>query len=229
MKKFSLLIIVLLVLSQCKTSNTEDKAKSAIQVDVQKPAELIGTSLKTVQEKEKELNFEFEFFTLESYRLDINSDGKEDEIIIEKIKDWNDPGDFHRIRIKSQEKEYTFFNSDGWVKIGEYETQYLNFFSETNLVKLRYVNVQKGSDKDILLFAFGYVYASQPGLLSILNLSRFDKPELIFNENNNLYSFENKNSDGTLDIVVTKYDKDEMNSNDNLKTYLLKNGNYQSK
>ena len=111
----------------------------------------------------------------------------------------------------------------------EYETQYLNSFSETNLVKSRYVNVQKGSDKDILLFAFSYVYASQPGLLSILNLSRFNKPELIFNENYNLYSFEDKNSDETIDIVVTKYDKDEMNSNDNLKTYLLKNGDYQSK
>ena len=149
MGKFSLLIIALLVLNQCKTSsNAENKAKSVIQDDIQKPAELIGTPLKTVQEKEKELNFKFEFLTLEAYRLDINNDGKEDEIIIEKIKGWNDPGDFHRIRIKSQEKEFTFFNSEGWVTIGEYETQYLNSFPETNQVKSRYVNVQKGSDKD---------------------------------------------------------------------------------
>jgi len=74
-----------------------------------------------------------------------------------------------------------------------------------------------------------YVYASQLGLLSILNLSRFDKPELIFDDNFHLYSNDDKNSDGTLDIVVTKYDKDEMSNKDDLKTYLLVNGCYQPK
>ncbi len=229
MKKISILLIALLISCQYKTSNTEIKAKSAILEDVQKPAEFVGIHLNTVQGKETELNLKFEFLTIESNRLDINNDGKEDEIIIEKIKDWNDPGDYHRIRIKSKEKEYVFFNSDGWVEIGAYETQYLNSFPQTTQVKSKYVNIQRSSDKDILLFAFGYVYASQPGLLSILNLSRFDKPELIFNDNYHLYSFEDKNSDGIVDIVVTKNDIDEMDNNDNLKTYLLENGSYQPK
>lgn len=230
MKKFNLSIFVLLVLNHCSTSsNTEIKTKSIIQEYEQIPRELIGTPLKTVQEKEKELNFKFKFLILESFHFDIDSDGKEDEIIIEKIKNWNDPGDFHRIRIKSQEEEYAFFNSDGWITIGEYETQYLNSFSENSMVKSKYVNMQKSSDEDILLFAFGYVYANQPGLLSILNLSRFDQPELILNDNFYLYGYEDKNGDGTFDIVVTKYDKDEMGNKNDVKAYLLLNGCYQSK
>ncbi|MCK4922987.1 MAG: hypothetical protein KAS71_18190, partial [Bacteroidales bacterium] len=82
--------------------------------------------------------------------------------------------------------------------------------------------------KDIVLIAFGYVYASIPGVLSIFNLSRFDKPEMIFNDNFYLYNYEDKNSDGNIDIVVTKHDKDEMNNKDDFNTYLLINGCYQS-
>ncbi|NLO03070.1 MAG: hypothetical protein GX126_12270 [Bacteroidales bacterium] len=231
MKKFDLLLIVLLfMLMQCKASiNEENKVKSVIQVDAQESLKLIGIPLKTVEDRERELDFNFEFLTLEKQQINIHNDSKKLEIIVEKIKEWNDPGDFHRIRVRSQEKEYVFFNSDGWVTVGEYETQYINSFSKTNEIKSRYVCVQKVSDKDILLFAFGYAYASQPGLLSILNLSRFGKPELIFNDNYHLYSYEDTNSDGTVDIVVTKDDKDETDSNDSLKTYLLKNGSYQPK
>ncbi|MBW6480548.1 MAG: hypothetical protein K0B37_14060 [Bacteroidales bacterium] len=226
MKKLFLLIILLLFM-QCKGRiNQENKEESFIKIDVNESFELIGIPLSTVEEREKELNYKFEFQTIEKQQIYHQDDSQRIEIFIERIKGWNDPGDFHRIRIKKQEKEFVFFNSDGWVIIGEYETQYLNSFSETNEIKSSYVSVQKASDKDILLFAFGYVYASQPGLLSILNLSRFEKPVLIFNDNYNLYNYEDINGDGMLDIMVTKFDKDEVTGLVDFKTYLLKNGGY---
>jgi hypothetical protein len=44
----------------------------------------------------------------------------------------------------------------------------------------------------LLLFAFGYAYASEPGLLSIINLSS-PKPELIFNNNYMLSGYRENN------------------------------------
>lgn len=213
-------IIVTFILFCCIQCKSNNKNSGTIH----ETANFVGKELKSIEEREKELNYVFEFIPLEKYDIDFNNDGKLDEITIEKIKDWNDPGDFHLIRLRTEEKEYLFFNSDGWVEISDYEKQYINNFSNSSLITSKYIIIQKSSDKDILLFAFGYVYASQPGLLSIFNLSRFDAPEIIFNDNFHLYSYKDENNDGTNDIMVTKNDMDEL-TKDTL-VFNLINGSY---
>ena len=215
-------IFILLVFCQCKPRNMNINKNSTIEKEIFNPTNLIGWKLDTLREKEIELRYGFK--VLDS--ILIKSNEKKEEIIIEKINNWEGPGDFHRIRIINNINEVTFFNIDGWIKIGEYETQYVPSFLEASLTNSNYIITQKSSYNDLLLFAFGYVYASKPGLLSIFNLSRFDKPELIFNDNFYLYNFKDENNDGNADIVITKFDKDEIKNNYDTITYLLKNGYY---
>jgi len=229
MKKIGLLIIAFLFF-QCKAIiNEENEENSTIQVDDElKSVELVGAPFNKIEDREKELNLKFEFLTIEKHQLSTNNN-KRLELIVEKIKDWNDPGDFHKIRIRNQKEEFVFFNSFGWVSIGAYQSQFIKSFSENNEIKSSSIYVLKASEKDILLFAFGYVYGSQPGLLSIINLSRYDEPILIFNDNFNLYSLEDLNGNGVIDIIVTKLEQGKIITNNDLKTYFLKNGGYQTK
>ena len=227
MRNLVLLLIMVLLSVQCNNRKQIDRgdAKEKVSEEKKVTGELIGYKLSSVQETEKELELTFDFETVDSYLLDVDNDGIEDEIIVEKIKNWNDPGDFHRIRIISQAREYEYFNGHGWISISDFELQFEKSLKEKNQISSNYIIITDASDNDKLLFCFGYVYASQPGLLSIINLSGTNTPKLIYNDNNLLYGFRDLNDDKTKDILVTKHDKDELiGKEESIEAYNLSDG-----
>ena len=183
----------------------------------------------SISEKEKELNLKLDFEVVDVFNQDFNQDGKNDIIRIEKISGWEDPGDFHKITIKlSGQQEKIFFNIDGWVEISDYEMQYVNHGSIKPFEPFKYFLIQKASKDNVILLAFGYAYASQPGLLSIINLTKKNSPTLVFNDNYYLYGFEDLNSDKIDDIAVTKFDKDE-NIDNHSEGFILQPDGYYKK
>jgi hypothetical protein len=212
---------------QCKINRQDNQQDNATEQDTIKGS-LVGNPLATVEEKEIELGIKFYFHTIESCSFDIDNNGKDDEIRIERIENWNDPGDFHRIRIIKQSGSYEFFNVHGWVEIGDYEVQHDTSFVLSNLVDSKYIVMKRASDttKDIMIFAFGYVYASQPGVLSIIYASpEIIMPRLILNSNRYLYDFKDLNSDGNKDIIITIFDKEKIKGmEDGLISYELIDG-----
>lgn len=217
--KIAFLISMCLLLTCCQTSDNNRTSSSNNQT-------LIGSELSSEEDKKLELNISFDFEVIDIVNYDFNGDNKNDAIKIERIIDWGDPGDFHKITLTlSGQDEVMFFNIDGWMRVTPYELQFTESLKTNSLVKSDYVVIQKASKKDILLIAYGYVYASQPGLLTIVNITREKAPALIFNDNYHLYKFTDKNEDDIEDIVVTKYGKGEQeNEERELKTYLLTNG-----
>lgn len=223
MKKFNLLIIVLLVLNQCRTTNTENKTTSDIQQDVQKTGKLVGDPLKPLHEIEENRKSKFQFEIIEIINYDLNGDNKTDTIKIEKLADWDDPGDYHLIRVIIDGKEFSYFNIQGWVK-SSYFNEYLNMTSD-NLVQSKYVVLKAASSKDLLILLNGYIYASSPGLLTVISIYDNNAPQLIFNEDAWIYKWEDLNNDYTKDLVITKFDKyyleNEKIINNPFRVYLL--------
>ena len=212
MKK-TIYLLLFIVLSSCsgKTSKTSNSEVSEPCVD----CELLGQQLETEQEVMEKYNIKLDFSIIEIIEFDINGKGLKGKIIVEKIEDWNDPGDFHKIRIEKNDTCYTFFNSSGWIKSCSSIFNYVPDFLTYNKINSDYVFLCENNG-DLLLFIFGYIYASNPGLLTIVNLS-LKEPKLLFNDNYMLSGYE----EGNPKIIVTEFFKEfNINKHD---TLLLKN------
>ena len=213
MKK-TIYLLLLIVLSSCsgKTSKTSNSEVSEPCVD----CELLGQQLETENQFEKNNDESLKFSIIESYEYDLNGDGIKEKIIVEKLQiSWEEPGDFHRIRIEKNDTCYTFFNSSGWIKSCSSIFNYVPDFLTYNKINSDYVFLCE-NNSDLLLFAFGYIYASNPGLLTIVNLS-LKEPKLLFNDNYMLSGYE----EGNPQIIVTEFFKEfNINKHD---TLLLKN------
>jgi hypothetical protein len=190
---------------------------------------LIGNKLPPLNDSViNHYDYKFEFETFDS--LTYQYESIIFKIEIEKFKEEY-PGDFHLIKISSNDKQVIFFNPDGWVAKREYIDD-IPSLSKYNLTSKNYVSVRQFSSNDILLFIFGYPYGSNPSLLTIINLTRFDYPQLIFNENYDLFDIKDYNNDNLLDIEVSKYFKymktDEdgnlLDKNKTAEKYFLQNG-----
>lgn len=174
---------------------TQCEVKKNVSCDIQISEEAeVPQKMKTEQEIEKELELKFSFITIEEFEYNI--DGKKGSIVLEKLKDWNDPGDYHRIRIVG-DTSYSFFNVDGWMEMD------VSYSSIDNRLESKYVILEK-SNKRCLLYAFGYPYASEPELLTILNLNK--KVDLIFNNNYFIYKYQMDNV--CPFIIIGDYDYD---------------------
>ena len=173
---------------------------------------LIGEKLESEIEFEQKSSEKLNFVIIDSYEYDINNDGVNENIILEKLQfDWEEPGDFHRIRIIANDTCFSFFNSGGWIKLEPSLIEYIPDFFLNNILSSDYIAIDKHTN-DLLLFAFGYVYASEPGLLSIINLSQ-KTPKLILNENYLLSGYQKDNPQ----LTVTKYFKESnLNRQDTL-------------
>jgi hypothetical protein len=205
MKKITY-ILLLIFLSNCSSRTSKTPATNVSEPFAD--CALSGQKLETEKDIEKKYNIKLNFSILETIEYDIN--GIKGKVIIEKIDDWNDPGDFHRIRIVN-DSCFSFFNVYGWVKTRTSILEYVPNFTTYNKSRSDYIVLSKNGN-DLLLFVFGYVYASQPGLLSIVNLS-LKEPKLLFNDNCMLSGYqENKPN-----IVVTGFFKeDNINKHDTL-------------
>ena len=207
MKKIVYLLLLIL-LNNCSGRTSKTPVTNVLEPLAD--CELIGQQLETERDVEKKYNIKLNFSILETTEYNINGNGVKGKIIIEKINDWNDPGDFHRIRIVS-DSCFSFFNVDGWIKARPFMFDYVPNFAKNNKIQSDYIVLSKNND-DLLLFVFGYVYASQPGLLSIINLS-LKEPKLLFNDNYMLSGYQENDPN----ITVTKFFKeDNINKHDTL-------------
>jgi hypothetical protein len=104
------------------------------------------------------------------------------QVSLEIPTQWNDPGDFTRIRIHVPgQKEFVLRNDNGWVKYAsEAASISLRLLKRKNLVTSQYVMALDASDHSrTLLFLLGYSYASSPGSLDVLELSDRGEPQVV--------------------------------------------------
>jgi hypothetical protein len=99
------------------------------------------------------------------------------------VKGWTDPGDVLKIEIINNNRTTAYSNADGWVKFDR------NYPVSKELKEINELKSDKiimvTNDKYSLLVLFGWVYASEPGLCTIINLNT---GELVFNYNKELIS-----------------------------------------
>ena len=117
--------------------------------------------------------------TVSKFQIVENSDTA--FIYLRQLPNWNDPGDFINIQVEDKRGNILFdkTNIDGWVKFGN------NYSVPESVKKLNLLNsdevllVNNYSGKQLILF--GWVYASKPGLMTIIDI--FPRPKVIFNRN----------------------------------------------
>ena len=136
-------------------------------------------------------NPDFHFYTVASFKIDLNNNKKVDTINLKRLKGWeNDPGDFHQIQITTDNGfSWTETNFDGWVRFDN------NYYIPDSVKRLNQL------DTDLLLLTdfedtkilglFGWVYASESGLLTIIDFST-DQPRIMINKNLDLVGIDNK-------------------------------------
>ena len=137
-------------------------------------------------------NPKFQYSEVERHLIDLNNNKKLDTIKLRQLTDWNDPGDFHQIEIiLDNNKSVIETEFGGWVKFGN------NYSVEEELKEMNQINselilITNLNPNQKIVLTFGWVYASQPGLVSIFEGNGI-KPQLIFNKNFDIYKIrENK-------------------------------------
>ena len=188
----------------------------------------MGDSLKSVEEYEIKYDTKYTFDNVEAIEFDLNGDDSLDSIYLKQISDWNDPGDFQKILFKLNDKEIEFSNFEGWVKLSDYELQFLKEIKNENLINSDHALLLRASDNNLVFIVFGYAYASTTGLLTIINIPKHGEPYLVYNENKYLYNFIDINNDGVKDISVSNYSSYKLENNAKLqgtqKTYSFEKG-----
>jgi len=140
-------------------------------------------------------NPKYKFIETEKYLIDT--------IILRKIENWNDPGDFHQINItldNNQQKTETNFN--GWVSFGNNYPIAQNL-KDQNKIDSDLLLITDFNNNDILIFAFGWVYASEPGLMSVFNANK-ELPRVIFNDNFEIHEIGNQYLKGEFHETETE-------------------------
>jgi hypothetical protein len=143
-------------------------------------------------------NPDYNFVQIAKYTIDLNNNNRLDTIVLRKIQDWTDTGDFHQMEITLDNKQKIIETCfDGWVKFGE------NYSVNDNLRKLNKINsdllLVTDFDTDrILIFAFGWVYASTPGLMTVIDANG-QTPKVIFNDNFGLEKIDNNSFTGQFE------------------------------
>jgi len=139
-------------------------------------------------------NSKYNFIQVAKYTIDLNDNEKLDTIILRVIKDWTDPGDFHQMEIildNNQKSTETCF--DGWVKYSVNSK-----LIKLNKIKSDFLLVTDFDTDKILIFAFGWVYASTPGLMTVIDANG-QTPKVIFNDNFELEKIDNNSFTGQFE------------------------------
>lgn len=190
---------------------------------------LIGNDLPPLNDSIiRDYGYKSEFEVFDS--LIFTHENKTFKIVIENFKE-KCPGDFHLIKILVGNELSVFFNPDGWVDGRKY-IENVSILSKNNLSSKKYIAINEFSSTDILLFVFGYPYDSNPNLKTIINLTYFSNPQLIFNDEYDLFEITDYNNDKSLDIEISrcfknmKTDKEGnlLNRDKIMYKYILKNG-----
>ncbi len=112
-----ILLIPIIISCSSKPSSTDSTKSKEVTSKFINRSNFIGSKLKKVEEVENELGINLAFELVNSYSINSEFYDSPIEIIIERLANWNDPGDFHRITIVIKNKKAVFFNNYGWVKM----------------------------------------------------------------------------------------------------------------
>lgn len=123
-----------------------------------------------------------ELIVVEEHQIDLQNIGLT-KIKLFTVKDWTDPGDVLKIEITNDKGTTAYSNIDGWVKF-DHNYPVTRALKELNELKSDKI-ILVSNDKYALAVLFGWVYASEPGLCTIINLTT---GEMVFNDNKELIS-----------------------------------------
>jgi hypothetical protein len=149
----------------------------------------------------------FTFRTIESFSYDWNGDGKPYTFLLDKIENWNDPGDYHRLTIKIPGKKvFVLDDRYGLVKYSSYCRWSHQKIPAENLLatKSEYlVLATLGNTKKPvkLLFLFGYEYSSQPSMVHIIALDETGNPEIVFEGQLGIFGLTGMMKDGYAELI----------------------------
>ena len=138
----------------------------------------------------------YTFVSVEEYSIKLDSIGVT-TIELFTLPNWTDPGDYHKVRISNEKYTQEFSNLDGWVRFDENYTVAQNL-KDLNQLESDLVLLSKGEIN--LLILFGWAYASQPGLCTIIDL---ENGELIMNLNVELKDISKNGIGITISAVVS--------------------------
>lgn len=137
-----------------------------------------------------------------------------DTITFEKIVDWNDPGDFHKVQvILRNHSPLSVFNSTGWVKLVGSTEQKLDEVESENIHIDNELVTAEITEGEYLIFLFGYIYANDPGYLSIISIKDGYDPKFVINLQCYLMDVLDLNNDGRKDLVIsTDYQRENLHA-----------------
>jgi hypothetical protein len=111
---------------------------------------------------------------VEELHFDADRDGRSDTLRLFRLSNWSDPGDFHYITIGlASGKHFSYPNEEGWASLAAASDTFafpaLRTMSKVSSANLFLVQIDSSSSTILL---FGYAYASSPGKLTAIRLSR---------------------------------------------------------
>jgi hypothetical protein len=200
MKRIILIAVCSLVLFSCKTENkSNDKVANNKEVK-QEVAQVVNNELidefftnEYIDSLVKTSNFE----TVEAFEVSYN--GATLKIYLQHILDWNDPGDYLKVKIVDSNENILFeqTNFSGWVKIGNNYSLPETVIAENLIESDKVLLIDNKNGKQLILF--GWVYASSPGLMTVIDL--FPKPKIIFNTEFELIEISSLNDNGFRNLI----------------------------
>lgn len=190
---YAILIGSLLIIS-CITKNSKtNKIKQTETIAVN--PELIDDFL--TNEYLEHLIDTVDFIEVEEFIVSHND--KTVKVYLQHIPNWSDPGDFLRVKIVDEDEKILLeeTNFSGWVEFGN------NYTLSKALIDVNKVDSDKAmiieNQEGKLLVLFGWVYASKPGLLTVIDL--FPSPRIIFNKEFQLKEIPEISENGFREII----------------------------
>lgn len=185
--------LILLVAISCNSfgNGSEDSVLNAIQVD-EKLIDQFNRDERLTPD-----NPAFSYEIIEEINYDIDNNNIKDKITLLRLKDWNDPGEFHKIIIEKSGIKTEYVNFNGWdkrYKLGD----------DINLVKSKYVILFETKNHNRLLVLNGIVYGSGPSCSALIDVVS-EKNNIVLNKDIEFDSIEKKEDDS---IIIHSHAKD---------------------
>lgn len=184
MRIYKLTILIFLA-TGCKFNNTKTGRHGQVEKTKKLGIELDSRLIEDFYQRDDLDNF----IKVKEFKIDLDKNGIEDLIILNKLRDiGDDPGDFHQIIIQLDNgNKWSQINVGGWVRFDN------NYSIPDPIKNLNQINTDLilltnfGDTKIIGLF--GWVYASEPGLLTIVEFSS-GLPRIMINKQFDLVSMD---------------------------------------
>lgn len=128
--------------------------------------------------------FKGDFIPVDTLFIDINLNNRNDQVIVFREKEWNDPGDFQKLILHFDSGAIIeLFNTGDWIG------------------KPEFIEISKGR---VLLLIDGYGYASSPQKYTIIDINEQNPKNLTF-EQFDLEKIEDLDNDGVKELIGRNY------------------------